>query len=555
MKLTGAQILIKELMACGVNEIFGYPGGSVLDIYDELYLNRDVIKHYTTAHEQGATHAADAYARVLSKTGVVIATSGPGATNLVTGIATAYLDSVPLLAITGNVSTKLIGRDSFQEVNIVGITMPITKHNYIVRDVGELQKTIREAFFVANEGRPGPVLIDIPKDIQRASVEYDPKKEFIFTKKNTAITKAEIENIVQLLVKAKRPYIYVGGGVVISDATDLLIEFAKRLEAPIATSLMGLTAVPAQHKLALGMAGMHGRYAASKALAECDLLIAVGVRFSDRATGNKEMFIKNCKVIQFDIDRAEINKNIKPDGFLIGDIKEILKKLLDVMPSQDNSQWINRVYKLKESHENELKSPNDGSLTPKYIIETVQSILGDTLVSTDVGQHQMWTAQYYRFSKPRTFVTSGGLGTMGYGMGAAIGASIGKKKQKTVLFTSDGSFHMNLNELVTMVSNDLPIVIVLFDNNALGMVRQWQTMFYNKHYSETTLNRKTDYASLAVAFGAKGYRVKTTDELISVLNEVKSIDTPCLIHCVIDSDENVFPMIPPNGTINDIIIK
>ncbi|MDR3293103.1 MAG: biosynthetic-type acetolactate synthase large subunit [Clostridiales bacterium] len=554
MRLTGAQILVKELIALGVDEIFGYPGGSVLDIYDELYKNRDKIKHYITAHEQGAAHAADGYARRSGRTGVVLATSGPGATNLVTGIATAYLDSVPLVAITGNVSTKLIGKDSFQEVNIVGITMPVTKHNYIVERVSDLRKILREAFFIANDGRPGPVLIDIPKDIQRDSAEYDEAESFTFTSRRHA-SDFKIEKVCAMLKAAKRPYIYAGGGAVISGASSELRAFSERIDAPVATSLMGVTAVPASFSGALGMAGMHGRYAASKALAECDLLIAVGVRFSDRATGNKDMFVKNCKVLQFDIDRAEVNKNIKADEYVVGGIKEILSGILRVLPKLDNKDWLDYVSVLKGSPEN-LLATSDNALTPKFVIEnTCESIGRGASVATDVGQHQMWTAQYYRFEEPRTFITSGGLGTMGYGMGAAIGACIGSKKKRSILFTSDGSFHMNLNELATAVTNELPLTVVLLDNNALGMVRQWQTMFYDKHYSETALNRKTDYVKLAEAFGAKGFGAKNKEEFLAALRAVRDLDTPALIHCTIDSDENVFPMIPPNGTINDIIIR
>lgn len=554
MKLTGAQILIQELIYHNADKIFGYPGGSVLNIYDELYRNCDKIEHITSSHEQHAAHAADGYARVSGKTGVVIATSGPGATNLVTGIATAFLDSVPLIAITGNVATSLIGKDSFQEVDIVGITMPITKHNYIVKDVKELQQTIREAFQIARSGRPGPVLIDIPKDVQQDTCEYDSDKTFTISKLNKE-KNLDITAALDLIIKSKKPFIYSGGGVVLSGGTEHLIKFANKIAAPIATSLMGLSGIPYDHKKCLGMAGMHGKYAASKALADCDLLIAIGTRFSDRATGNKKMFIKNCKVLHIDIDRAEIDKNIPTNINLLGDINAVLKRLCDYLPQQDNKEWLEYVDKLKKSPDNNLETTNK-CLNPKYVIETVSDYMSaETPVATDVGQHQMWTAQYYKFRKPRTFITSGGLGTMGYGMGAAVGACIGTGGKRTVLFTSDGSFHMNMNDITTMVSQKLPVIIILLDNNALGMVRQWQSMFFGKRYSQTTLNRKTNYVKLVEAFGAKGFKATNREELQDALKKATKLEEPCLIHCIIDCDENVLPMIPPNGTIKDIIIR
>ncbi|MGI6702327.1 MAG: biosynthetic-type acetolactate synthase large subunit [Christensenellales bacterium] len=554
MILNGAQILIKELIHHKVDEIFGYPGGMVINIYDELYKAKDKIKHYITAHEQHAVHAADGYYRATGKTGVVIATSGPGATNIVTGIATAFLDSVPLIAITGNVATDFIGRDSFQEVDIVGVTMPITKHNYIVKDIKELQRTIREAFVIANHGRPGPVLIDIPKDVQLNVTEYDEDIEFQFTK----IVKKkpfDISKALNMLKESKRPFIYAGGGVIISGASEELLRFADRIDAPIGTSLMGLSAIPSDHEKNLGMAGMHGRFAASKALAECDLIIAIGARFSDRATGNKKVFIKNCKVLHIDIDSAEIGKNIPVNEYITGDIKEVLARICDYLPQLDNRDWLDHIKEMKGSPSNILEQSKN-PLTPGKIIRTVSDYMSeDTVIATDVGQHQMWTAQYYKFRKPRTFLTSGGLGTMGYGLGAAIGASIGIGKKRTVLFTSDGCFHMNLIELATAVTNNLPVLIILLDNNALGMVRQWQTMFFGKRYSETTLDRKTDYVKVAEAFGATGFKAETPEELKEALNKAQGINAPCLIHCVIDNNENVLPMIPPNGTIQDIIIK
>ncbi|MDR0696221.1 MAG: biosynthetic-type acetolactate synthase large subunit [Christensenellaceae bacterium] len=552
MKLTGAEILIRELIALGANKVFGYPGGSVLDIYDMLYKNATKITHYITAHEQGAVHAADGYARYSGKPGVVIATSGPGSTNLVTGIATAFLDSVPLITITGNVPTALIGKDSFQEVNIVGITMPIIKHSYSLRSACDIQRVVREAFYIATSDRPGPVLIDIPKDVQQELADYNQNFEYSMPAKTIKI---DLHNAISLLLKSKRPYIYAGGGVLISGATATLLKFAEKISAPVSSSLMGVTAIPYDHDLALGMAGMHGRYAATKALYDCDLLIAIGVRFSDRATGNKDKFLRQCKVLQIDIDRAEINKNILVDEFLIGDVKEILDSILELLPENKNKSWLNHITKLKNSHENLLWTSNN-SLTPKSIIESVRSVLGETPVSTDVGQHQMWTAQYYGFTKPRSFLTSGGLGTMGFGFGAAIGACVASNNQRVVLITSDGSFHMNLNELATAVTYNMPLTIILLDNNALGMVRQWQTMFYEKRYSQTALDRKTNYVLLAESFGAVGFKVMNVHELTVALTKTNKItDKPVLIHCLINQDENVFPMIPPNGTINDIIIR
>ena len=564
MKLTGAQIIIKELIRNGADTVFGYPGGSVLDIYDELYSSRDEIKHIITAHEQGAAHAADGYAKATGKTGVVIATSGPGATNLVTGLATAYLDSVPLVALTGNVATDFIGLDSFQEVSIVGITMPVTKHNYLVRDVRELAATVREAFKLAKSGRPGPVLIDVPKDVQKKCAEYG---EAYFAGQDADSGRSadvDLAEAAAMIRESKKPCVYVGGGAVISGASEEVIAFSESIDAPIAASLMGLTAVPNGYGGFLGMAGMHGRYAASKALYECDLLIALGSRFSDRATGNKRMFAKNSKILQIDIDRAEINKNIRADCYAVGDVKALLKRLTgaglggDGALRDDRRKWYEYIAELKNSKENRLPAKSAGSgsaLTPGYVIKEVCKALGrDAVVATDVGQHQMWTAQYYEFNRPRSLVTSGGLGTMGYGMGAAIGASVGTGF-RSLLFTSDGSFHMNLNELATAVSHKIPLTVILLDNNALGMVRQWQTMFYHERYSETTLNRKTDYVKLAEAFGASGMKAEDADGLEAALKIAKSIDGPFLIHCKISGDEKVFPMIPPNGTIKDIIIR
>ena len=556
MLLTGAQIIIKILIEQGVDTVFGYPGGTVVHIYDELYKNSDRIRHYTTCHEQGAAHAADAYARVTGKPGVVIATSGPGATNLVTGIANAYLDSTPMVAITGNVATTMLGRDSFQEVDISGVTMPITKHNYLVKDITTLADTLREALALAMSGRPGPVLVDVTKDVQTGSTEYTPKAPMTSSASGMPPIPGSdrLKAAAALIREAKRPYIYCGGGAVISNASEELLTLADRIDAPVGLSIMGLTAVPYAHPRFLGMVGMHGRYGATKALYESDLLIAVGTRFSDRATGNKVEFMRDRKVLQIDIDPAEIGKNIGVSASLVGDVKGVLAALLEIVEQQEHKDWGARISYIKEHPDNNLEM-NPMRLTPQSVIEGACRYNGDNIVATDVGQHQMWTTQYYQFKKPRTFITSGGLGAMGFGMGAAIGSCIGSGRKRTVLFTSDGSFHMNMNELATAVSNDLPLVIILLNNNVLGMVRQWQTLFFDGRYSNTELNRKTDYVKLAEAFGAKGLRAETIADYEKCLEEAFSCDAPVLIDCSIDPDERVLPMIPPGGSINDIILK
>lgn len=548
MKLKGARILIEELIRQGVDTVFGYPGGAVLNIYDELYQCRDRIHHVLTAHEQGAAHAADGYARASGKVGVVIATSGPGATNLVTGIANAYLDSVPLVAITGNVATEALGRDSFQEVDIVSITQPVVKHNFMVKDVSELEQTIKEAFLIANSGRKGPVLIDIPKDVQVNECEYGvavlPKMP----------EKAELpydeEGVIKLLNSAKKPFIYAGGGIIACGGEDYLRAFAEKLNAPVAVSMMGRTAFPDSHPLSLGLVGMHGSYQAAKVQSECDLMLAVGVRFSDRATGNLSAYTKNCKIIHVDIDKAELGKNLSPDFSVQADVKKWMKSVLPKLKERKNTEWWKEIESYKK-----VTSLEKDAFHPKNILETVRRFTKDeTVVATDVGQHQMWTAQYYRFEKPGTFLTSGGLGTMGYGMGAAIGACLAKNKEETVLITSDGSFSMNCNELCTTVKEGLPITIVLLNNQVLGMVRQWQTAFFGERYSATILDRGTDFVKLIEAYGGKGFSIHKLSELEKALEERKNIAGPVLLDCHIDKDEKVLPMIPPGKSVAEIIL-
>ena len=554
-KMTGSRIVIETLIEQGVTDVFGYPGGQVLNIYDELYKASDRINHVLTAHEQGASHAADGYSRVTGKVGVVIATSGPGATNLVTGIATAMLDSIPMVAITGNVPTTLIGKDSFQEINITGVTLPITKHNYFVSDVNELADTIREAFQIAKSGRPGPVLIDIPKDVQVAECEFEFKGLVPATKQPEA-PDCDIDKAVELINKAKRPYIYIGGGAAGAGMTADVEALAEKLDGYIGCTFMGLSAIPNSYERFLGMQGMHGQFASSIANKEADLIIGVGVRFSDRATGNTAKYSKNAKIIQLDTDLSEINKNVKVELGLIGDIVSSLKRILERCEAKTNPEWREIVegFKAKgKSISDEAERRSKGAMTPKKIFDIINEIKdADTVIATDVGQHQMWAAQYTDFEKPRRFASSGGLGTMGYGLGAAIGAQIASG-DKTILITGDGSFGMNLNELATAVSYNTPVIIVVMNNGVLGMVRQWQTLFYGKRYSNTVLDRKTDFVKLSEAFGAKAERVATLDEFRAAFKNAMEHDGPYLIDTLIDMDEFVLPMLPPGGSIDDII--
>lgn len=557
MKMNGARIIIETLIEQGCDTVFGYPGGQVLNIFDELYLNSDRITHIITAHEQGASHAADGYARASGKPGVVIATSGPGSTNIVTGLATAYLDSVPVVAITGNVPCSLLGRDSFQEVNIVDITRTVTKRNWIVKDVAQLADTIREAFRTAISGRPGPVLIDVPKDVQVAECGFTPQTAVRPEPPITADESA-LDTAAELIEKSERPYIYFGGGIISGDAGDELSVLSEKLDAPLGCSLMGLSAVPYSAPRFLGMQGMHGHFASSKAEDEADLVIAVGVRFSDRATGNKERFAKNFRIIHIDIDGKELNKNIPADIAIKGDIKDALARLADKVRQKALPQWWERINALRAEEKRitdaYLQDTPAGKLNPYRIIDIVSRYSHDCNIATDVGQHQMWTAQRYPFTRRRQFLTSGGLGTMGYGMGAAIGAgkAVGKR---SVLITGDGSFGMNLNELAAAVSHNIPLVIVIMNNGVLGMVRQWQTLFYNEHYSQTTLDRKTDFVRLAEAFGAAGTRVFTEAQFDEACRTAFAQGGTFLIDCAVDCDEFVLPMLPPGGSIDDMITR
>ncbi|MBM6830538.1 biosynthetic-type acetolactate synthase large subunit [Faecalicoccus acidiformans] len=553
MKLTGAQITVETLIEQGTEVVFGYPGGQVIDLYDALYQAGDRIHHVLTAHEQGASHAADGYARSSGKVGVVIATSGPGATNLVTGIATAHLDSTPMVAITGNVSNAMIGRDSFQEVDITGITIPITKHNFIVKHVEDLADTIRTAFQIAKSGRPGPVLIDIPKDVQTGICEFE-AADVVEKEKQRLPKEFKIRLAANMIRESQRPYIYIGGGAITAKASQEIEDLADCIDAPIGSTLMGLSAISHENPRFLGMEGMHGHYASSMAQNEADLILAVGARFSDRATGNVSKYAKKAKIIHIDIDRAEVDKNIASDLGIGGDLKIALQELLKIVEPKKNLEWDQRLDELRrEEQEQFQKNCSDDLLEPYALIHEVQKHTDpDMPVVTDVGQHQMWVAQYYRFHKPRTFITSGGLGTMGFGLGAAIGSCLATGK-KTVLFTGDGSFGMNLNELATVSKLNAPIVIFIMNNGVLGMVRQWQNLFYHKHYSQTTLDRKTDFVKLADAFGLKGYRISNREELSDVVAKAMNEDGPVLVDCLIDKDELVLPMLPPGGSFDDII--
>lgn len=551
MKLTGAEIIIECLKEQGINVVFGYPGGAALNIYDALYKHQNEIKHYLTSHEQHASHAADGFARASGKVGVVFTTSGPGATNIVTGIATAYMDSVPVVAITGQVPTNLLGKDSFQEVDITGITMPITKHNFIVKDVNTLADTIRRAFEIAQSGRPGPVLVDVCKDVTAAYAEYE-KKEPKKIKKKVLATKEEIEKAIELINASERPFICSGGGVISSEASEELIEFVEKINAPVATTLMGVGGFPSTHPNYTGLVGMHGTRASNYAVSHCDLLIAVGARFSDRVISKVDKFAPNAKIIHIDIDPAEIDKNVSTDIALIGDVKQILKILIENVQKKTNTDWIEMIYEWKKNYP--LSYPQDGKLHPQYVVERISALTNnDAIITTEVGQNQIWAAQFYKYQRPRQFISSGGLGTMGYGFGAAIGAKIARPDKVVIDIAGDGSFRMNCGELATAVHYNIPVIVALLNNGVLGMVRQWQDLFYGKRFSQTTLDRPPDFVKLADAYGALGIRVTSPDEVDRAILRALEAGKPTVIDFVIDKDEKALPIVPPGAPIDEII--
>ena len=548
-KLTGAEIVVECLKEQGVDTVFGYPGGAILNIYDALYQHQDEITHILTSHEQGASHAADGYARATGRVGVCLATSGPGATNLVTGIATAYMDSVPVVAITCNVTNSLLGKDSFQEIDITGVTMPITKYNFIVKDVNRLATVIRRAFTIAQTGRPGPVLVDITKDVTAAPCEYEKQVPEEIVRQSDTITEQDMDRAVEMIRKASKPFIFVGGGAVLSNASDELRAFAHKIQAPVADSLMGKGAFYGSYGLYTGMVGMHGTKTSNFGITEADLLIVVGARFSDRVTGNASKFAKNAKILQLDIDPAEINKNIKVDASIIGDVKVILRKLNARLDPVNHDEWIAHIERMKDMYPLRY---DKNLLTGPFIVQTINEVTGgDAVIVTEVGQHQMWAAQYYQYRQPRTLLTSGGLGTMGYGLGAAIGAKMGCRDKTVINIAGDGCFRMNMNEIATATRYNIPVVEVIVNNHVLGMVRQWQTLFYGKRYSQTILNDSVDFVKIAEAMGARAYRVTQKEELEPVLREAISLNIPVVIDCQISCDDKVFPMVSPGAPIAD----
>ena len=554
MKLNGSEIIVECLKEQNVDTIFGYPGGAILNVYDALYKHSDEITHILTSHEQGASHAADGYARATGKVGVCMATSGPGATNLVTGIATAYMDSVPLVAITANVGNTMIGKDSFQEIDIAGVTMPITKHNFIVKDIKDIAPTLRRAFKIAKSGRPGPVLVDFTKDVTAPAnkYEYTPVKPEEIAPVTDTIREEDLDEAVSYICESKKPYIFVGGGAIISDCEDELARFVELTGAPVCDSLMGKGAYDGRKDNYTGMLGMHGTKTSNFGVSKCDLLVVVGARFSDRVTGNTQKFATNAKIVQIDIDAAEVNKNIKTDASIIGDAKEILKRLnakLEKADIADKSEWMNEI---KESMKQYPLTYNQEGLTGPYVIEQIYNETnGDAIITTEVGQHQMWAAQFYKYKEGRQLITSGGLGTMGYGLGASLGAKVARPDKLVFNIAGDGCFRMNMNEIATAARYNIPVIQVVINNHVLGMVRQWQTLFYGQRYSNTTLNDQVDFVKLAEAMGAKGIRVTKKEDVAPAIREAISLNAPVVIDCQIDSDDKVFPMVAPGAAISD----
>ncbi len=550
MQLTGAEIIVECLKEQGIDTVFGYPGGAILNVYDALYEYRNEIKHVLTSHEQGASHAADGYARATGKVGVCLATSGPGATNLVTGIATAYMDSVPMVAITCNVGRSLLGKDSFQEVDIAGIVMPVTKHSYIVKDIAKLSDTMRKAFYIAKSGRPGPVLVDVTKDVTAAKYDYQPRRPATINPATSEIRMCDVNEAVQMICHARKPFIFVGGGGVISNASEEITELAHRIDAPVCDSLMGKGAFSGEDPLYTGMLGMHGTKTSNLGVSQCDLLIVLGARFSDRVTGNATTFARNAKILQIDIDAAEINKNVVVDASIVGDIKEVLRRLLEEIPEKKHKEWVAKIREMKEKYP--LRYDHT-QLTGPYVIEKLYELTkGDAIICTDVGQHQMWAAQYYKYKEPHTLLTSGGLGTMGYGLGAAIGAKMGRPDKTVVNIAGDGCFRMNMNEIATAVRCGNPLVQIILNNHVLGMVRQWQTLFYDHRYSHTVLNDAVDFVKVAEAMGAQAIRVTTMGEVEPALKKALSAKGPVVLDCWIDQDLSVFPMVPAGANIDDV---
>lgn len=553
MELTGSQIVLECLLEQGVDTVFGYPGGTILNIYDALYSYQDKIHHVLTSHEQGAAHAADGYARATGKVGVCFATSGPGATNLVTGIATAYMDSVPVVAITCNVGVSLLGKDTFQEVDIAGVVMPITKHSFIVKDITKLAQTIRRAFKIAKSGRPGPVLVDITKDVTAAIYEYEKEKPAVIARQKDTITEEDITTAVKMIKKAARPMILVGGGASISGASKELAEFVELVDAPVADTLMGKGAFDGTSNRYTGMVGMHGTKTSNYAVTECDLLIAMGMRFSDRVTGNVKKFARDAKILHIDIDAAEINKNIKTDASIIGDLKEVLKVLNKKVEQKSNPEWMSHIREYMAKYP--LEIPKNGLNGPFIIDSVYEATKGDAVIVTEVGQHQMWAAQFYKYKNPRQFLSSGGLGTMGYGFGAAMGAQVGKPGKRVINIAGDGCFRMNMNELATAGRYQIPMIQIVVNNHVLGMVRQWQTLFYGKRYSNTILNDAVDFVKVAEAMGVKGKTVKTREEFQKALKEALSLKEPYVIDCMIDCDDKVWPMVAPGAPISEVFTE